>query len=483
MHEAKRSATIFDCEALATLQKTWQYHVTVVPVTCFVPEQKQNKSYLLSYTFLPPVALQKRLYDLFYLTMEAICTFCGMPGHSRSNNKNCEMNRKTLEVIPTDAAREAHIAPEQVRRRLAVFLRQRFANGQQQVLPQNQQENQLQEDVPAEDDLDPYDPIAEDAVDVDAPVQDEDAEDAVPDAEEVLDVEGLDPECMLSLQTMLEEKNRFCGLYKTIREREAAQGGVVEHYKILLKAAREKKAPRRRQYDIPSANEIAVIIPGNETAAEKRDIVIEGKGGRLRRINETHPNYDPLQYVLLHPAGEDGWTHNTHLLLAKNEVGPAYPGDDDLAEAADEAVPVEGMAQVDEEQAEGIYLEGDNDNDNDNDELLAGDEDDGEDDFWVDFDLDGADLDRMDEGPKDKCVSMRAYYAYRLQIRAISETDWRSFFWMFGRLCHQYVVDQYAKIEAMRLRYFRDHQKECRVADYKGVVDAIAKDQAAGRTG
>jgi len=45
------------------------------------------------------------------------------------------------------------------------------------------------------------------------------------------------------------------------------------------------------------------------------------------------------------------------------------------------------------------------------------------------------------------------------------------------------VVDQYAKIEAMRLRYFRDHQKECRIADYKGVVDALAKDQAAGRTG
>ncbi|KAF9976803.1 hypothetical protein BGZ75_000150, partial [Mortierella antarctica] len=54
---------------------------------------------------------------------------------------------------------------EQMRRRLAVFLPRKFAIGQQQVQPQNQQENQLQEDVPVEDDLDPYDPTVEDAVD------------------------------------------------------------------------------------------------------------------------------------------------------------------------------------------------------------------------------------------------------------------------------------------------------------------------------
>ncbi|KAF9286738.1 hypothetical protein BGZ68_002591 [Mortierella alpina] len=133
-------------------------------------------------------------------------------------------------------------------------------------------------------------------------------------------------------------------------------------------------------------------------------------------------------------------------MLAENEVGPAYPGENELTEAEEAKA---GEAQVQEAQAENVVLEGNNDYDeNNHDELLCGDEDDADDDFRIDFDLDGVNLDEMDEGPTAR----------------------------------YYVVDQYAKIEAMRLRYFRDHQKECRIADYKGVVDAIAKDQAAGRT-
>ncbi|CAO3564941.1 unnamed protein product [Mortierella alpina] len=114
-------------------------------------------------------------------------------------------------------------------------------------------------------------------------------------------------------------------------------------------------------------------------------------------------------------------------MLKKDEVGLAYPEDGDPAVGveAEQAEVDEGEAQAEEEQAAGVLLE------ENNDELLGGDEGDGDEDFWVDFDLDGVDL---DQGPKETFVSTRAYYAYRLQIRAISQTDSRSYFWLFGRL-------------------------------------------------
>ena len=126
------------------------------------------------------------------------------------------------------------------------------------------------------------------------------------------------------VQTILETSNRFCHVYKTIREREVEEG-PVEELKIVLKDARETNGRRQRQYDLPSANEIAVLMPGDEAATEPRDIIIKGRDGFLKRINETHPVYDPLQYTLLHPRGEDGWKFNTHLMIPKDQVDPAYP--------------------------------------------------------------------------------------------------------------------------------------------------------------
>lgn len=40
---------------------------------------------------------------------------------------------------------------------------------------------------------------------------------------------------------------------------------------------------------------------------DKRDIILEKKSGKLKRINELHPCYLPLQYPLIFPYGEDGF--------------------------------------------------------------------------------------------------------------------------------------------------------------------------------
>lgn len=41
------------------------------------------------------------------------------------------------------------------------------------------------------------------------------------------------------------------------------------------------------------------------------------------------------------------------------------------------------------------------------------------------------------------------------------------------KLFHQYIVDAYTKIEANRIKYIRDHQKELRADLYKGLLDYV----------
>ncbi|KAI8536933.1 hypothetical protein RHMOL_Rhmol10G0295100 [Rhododendron molle] len=65
----------------------------------------------------------------------------------------------------------------------------------------------------------------------------------------------------------------------------------------------------RRRYNLPTADEIAIILPGDGTEKSgMRDIVLHLRGNNgLMRVNECHPAYLPLHYVLLFPRGELGW--------------------------------------------------------------------------------------------------------------------------------------------------------------------------------
>jgi hypothetical protein len=64
------------------------------------------------------------------------------------------------------------------------------------------------------------------------------------------------------------------------------------------------------RYNTPSAttNEIAVIIPGGDDQIRgSQDIVLYHRDGSLQRINDCHPLYPSLHYVLLFPTGQLGW--------------------------------------------------------------------------------------------------------------------------------------------------------------------------------
>ncbi len=49
----------------------------------------------------------------------------------------------------------------------------------------------------------------------------------------------------------------------------------------------------------------------------------------------------------------------------------------------------------------------------------------------------------------------------------------------YRRLFHEYIVDQYAKIEMGRINYFKFHQDSIRADLYSGVRDALSKNDSA----
>src|SRR5258707_8696774 len=90
-----------------------------------------------------------------------------------------------------------------------------------------------------------------------------------------------------------------------------------------------------RWYNLPTANEIAAILPGdNEHATSGQDLIVQlclhnddQNGPRYQRIWETNFNYTPLMYVLLFPHGEPGWGPGMYL---NNPEGGEHDGVEDV---------------------------------------------------------------------------------------------------------------------------------------------------------
>ncbi|KAH7853445.1 hypothetical protein Vadar_002482 [Vaccinium darrowii] len=96
--------------------------------------------------------------------------------------------------------------------------------------------------------------------------------------------------------------------------RQLAQYPDIQDYKLIIK----EQPVDRRQYDLPTASQVAAIIVGGDEAAliKGRDIVIQSIGGNLLNIQDITGFYDPMQYPLLLPHGTYGWDLNS-----RNDIG------------------------------------------------------------------------------------------------------------------------------------------------------------------
>ncbi|XP_028804724.1 uncharacterized protein LOC114759678 [Neltuma alba] len=148
-------------------------------------------------------------------------------------------------------------------------------------------------------------------------------------------------------------------------------------------------------YNLPASSEIAALVVGDfDRTYHKRDIIVGKKDGRLKRIDELHKSYLPLQYPLLFYFGNNGY-------------------DSEMKHAEH----------------------------------------------------------TLQKTKKKKTLSIREYLAYRLMERRTEE----SVILYARRLLQQFIVDGYTMVEADRLKFLRDHQKELRVDLYKGLSDAITR--------
>nr|GEY05873.1 uncharacterized protein [Tanacetum cinerariifolium] len=72
------------------------------------------------------------------------------------------------------------------------------------------------------------------------------------------------------------------------------------------------------QYNLPTASEIAALVPRDGNPTGSQDVIIEERGGEedqnsVKRISELHPSFMALQYPLLFPYEEDGFQLYTPL--------------------------------------------------------------------------------------------------------------------------------------------------------------------------
>ena len=117
--------------------------------------------------------------------------------------------------------------------------------------------------------------------------------------------DNLVPHTMHSLQSMLLQSHRYANEFRHAHE-------ILQQYPDSSDAdirIRVMPGHDQRRYNLPTCDEVAVILPGDGTAPERRDIVLHHRTGDhlLTRIDDGHPAYTPLHYVLLFPNGDHGW--------------------------------------------------------------------------------------------------------------------------------------------------------------------------------
>lgn len=115
---------------------------------------------------------------------------------------------------------------------------------------------------------------------------------------------------MSALQAMLTRYHQYAPVFKHAYEvLKDHPGGTNAEIRLRVEVA---PGEHRRQNNLPTADEVAMILPGDGSANDYRDIILRARipaGTNLCRIHEGHAAYDPLHYVLLFPFGENGW-HN-----------------------------------------------------------------------------------------------------------------------------------------------------------------------------
>ncbi|KAL3651616.1 hypothetical protein CASFOL_004618 [Castilleja foliolosa] len=73
-----------------------------------------------------------------------------------------------------------------------------------------------------------------------------------------------------------------------------------------------------RRYEPPASGTLGGIVFGDDTSASNYDIIVHSKEGPPHRVSKLHPSYMPLQYPLLFPFADLGWSPDMRLFSASD---------------------------------------------------------------------------------------------------------------------------------------------------------------------
>ncbi len=125
--------------------------------------------------------------------------------------------------------------------------------------------------------------------------------------------DNMDDKTLKQLQDMMHDHNPYVKEY--IKAADMVQENSSQDIRLVLKAS---GTPDPRRFNLPTGNDIAIVIPQiNTDKPTYRDVVLyktaeyHPRGYTTVRMNEMHPMYDPTAYPLLFIFGDKGYDYET----------------------------------------------------------------------------------------------------------------------------------------------------------------------------
>ncbi|XP_021985268.2 uncharacterized protein LOC110881257 [Helianthus annuus] len=116
---------------------------------------------------------------------------------------------------------------------------------------------------------------------------------------------SLSADIVRTLNDVLTTHNKYVRVFKNAKE---MADPTKNNYSVRL----YNNVPDRR-YGPPSPGTLGGIVCGDDANSSGYDIIVHSKDGIPQRVSKLHPCYMPLQYPLLFPFGEEGWSPRFHL--------------------------------------------------------------------------------------------------------------------------------------------------------------------------
>ncbi|KAE9281598.1 hypothetical protein PR003_g27636, partial [Phytophthora rubi] len=118
----------------------------------------------------------------------------------------------------------------------------------------------------------------------------------------------LDNVALRDIEDMMERCNPFAQQFLNFGEKlreDLANGVDVMDIQYRLHA----KASQPGTHNLPTVSDVGAALIEDGNIAKPRDLLLLARDHQLLRLFETDEKYDPLQYPLLFPHGDLGWTH------------------------------------------------------------------------------------------------------------------------------------------------------------------------------